>query len=326
MVTTDFRIGLVGLESSHCDAFLDSINGRQTHPGFRITRLAGNTDERGRDLARRFGIPLHDDYREFAGEVDGVIVAHRMGSHHVAPARYFLSLGIPVFVDKPLAGSAKEAMDILCTAEGSGMSCTSFSVIPLQTSFLGLLGIWRSAANPPPSIIEGPCDPAGPWGGIWFYGVHLVESMLKFHGAPPSHVVYNREEGPTHCFRFLDGSGSVRWKLLGHPGFDRSIDLHFPTMEGTKIMPVIPDRDLYSCGVERIVRFLATGDSPVSHQQILMVHTILEAMEDAVGMAGQPVVVREIKSPHEHSRVPSGKYVSTQWTRHQGHRVGRLDR
>jgi len=64
------------------------------------------------------------------GQVDGVMIDHRHGDLHEEPARYFLSLGLPVFVDKPMTCRLSTARELLLLAESHKAPLLTFGSKP----------------------------------------------------------------------------------------------------------------------------------------------------------------------------------------------------
>lgn len=70
----------------------------------------------GRPVADRFNAAFVSDYRELIGEVEAVCLAVPTVSHHEIACR-LLNAGISVLVEKPMAGTLKEADEMIIAAE-----------------------------------------------------------------------------------------------------------------------------------------------------------------------------------------------------------------
>lgn len=77
-------------------------------PGCRLVAVADTNPDRAGDVAGRHGAHAHRDPREAIGAVDVVSIAVPTESHLEA-ALPFLERGIPVLVEKPIAGSLEDA-------------------------------------------------------------------------------------------------------------------------------------------------------------------------------------------------------------------------
>src|SRR5688572_5106464 len=98
------RIGLIGTESDHAVDFLRMLNAMERSPGDRIVAIWGEDDARTADVAQRFGpVSVKQCPEDVAAEVEAALLVSRYGNLHLSHALPFVSRGLPVFIDKPLA-------------------------------------------------------------------------------------------------------------------------------------------------------------------------------------------------------------------------------
>ncbi|WP_163570942.1 Gfo/Idh/MocA family protein [Fodinicola feengrottensis] len=166
------RIGIIGTESSHVDHMVRYFNVERNADDARVVAIA----QANRDVGVARVVERAED---LLGLVDAVIVADRDGRRHAAQAIPFLRAGIPTFVDKPLAANVEDAEAIIRTAVDSGTPLTSFSALRWHPDFLAL-----PAVRPVSVVATGPVDPASPYAGIFFYGIHPVELALALAPGP----------------------------------------------------------------------------------------------------------------------------------------------
>lgn len=76
-----------------------------------LVAVADSHADRGQDIARKCHCRWVADYRELAGQVDAVSVVVPTTAH-LQVAGFFLDLGIPVLVEKPLAATVAEARQL----------------------------------------------------------------------------------------------------------------------------------------------------------------------------------------------------------------------
>jgi predicted dehydrogenase len=183
------RIGVVGTDSSHVDQFVRFLNVEHRFGDARIVALAGGDTERNRELAAAAAgadVPRFvDDPAELLGAVDAVLVSTRDGRGHRAEAVPFIEAGLPVFVDKPLAGSAADAAAIVRAAQEHGVPLYSGSAL----RFVPAMEELTAPGRPLPQLItvSGPANAGGQYGGLYFYGIHLVEAARRLAGDPTGH-------------------------------------------------------------------------------------------------------------------------------------------
>jgi predicted dehydrogenase len=172
------RIGIVGAESSHTAELLRLVNDENRVPDARVVAVApvDLADPSGIDPALVVGAP-----DELIGAVDAVLVLTRDGSTHRALAEPLLTAGLPVWVDKPFATTVEDARAIIHTARQAG------SVVWSRSALRFAEGVRRAAELAARGELlhlhlVGPADPAGPYSGIAFYGIHLLEAAVQVLG------------------------------------------------------------------------------------------------------------------------------------------------
>ncbi|MCC5875794.1 MAG: Gfo/Idh/MocA family oxidoreductase [Candidatus Sumerlaeia bacterium] len=283
-----FRLGLVGMDGSHADVFLGAFNSTDRFPGLRVDCLSDGDEARMAELSSRHDVPnIHPCYTSMEGLVDGVIIAHRDARLHEAPARHFLSRGIPCFVDKPMASNAEVAQELMLLANASGTRVTSLSVIPLQQSNRVALAQARDGEKGRLLGISGTCDPECEWNGLRFYGVHHVEVLRAYWDEMPDSVVYKGVIGGHRLFEFHWEVKGEYCMLRGCREFGGPFTLHFE--KGNT--PITLDEDPYRVGLEQIADFFLRKRLPRSHDTLFEVHQLLDAMQAAWLCQGSHILV-----------------------------------
>ena len=115
-----FRIGLVGLCTSHPDGWIPIIRANAAAHVFdaEITAAwdSGETRPAGyaRDYCAKMNIPhAVENLSDMLPLVDGVIVHTTNWDRHIEQARMFVEAGKSVFIDKPIAGNLRDANQYL---------------------------------------------------------------------------------------------------------------------------------------------------------------------------------------------------------------------
>ena len=111
---TDAKVGVVGcghMGKYHVAAYMETM-------GARIMAVADPRCDQIRPLAEKFEIPVYEDYRELFGKVEAVSIA--VPTHlHFEVAKDFLSQGIHVLLEKPIAHTLAEAAELFKVAEAN---------------------------------------------------------------------------------------------------------------------------------------------------------------------------------------------------------------
>jgi predicted dehydrogenase len=273
------RIGIVGAENSHTGLIATALNVHQAVPGFAVTHLWGETEQFARQAAETGRIPaIVADPTDMIGEIDAAVFDHRDGKHHLPAARPFVEAGLPVFIDKPFCTDLEQGVEFVRFARAKGVPVTSFSTLPLEHSVaqfadrLARIGRLRSL------VTAGPLDVDSPYSGVFFYGIHQVELMLKLVAARPVAVTTARlghdgaaavtfEGGPIcliNCLQEWWGGGGFHALACGDDGVESA---HLTSDE----QPLLT-------GIRTFCAMFETGIEPVPPRRYLTAVAVLAAM------------------------------------------------
>lgn len=296
------RVGLIGLDNSHVVAFTELLNDPAAphhvagarvvaaYPGgsrdieLSHSRVAGFTAE----LRDQHGIAILDTPQAVAEASDLVFLGSIDGRVHLEQLRQTLPFRRPTFVDKPIATRSSEAEEMFRLAEQAGVPLMSASALPYADNLVELL-----KPSPHGKILG--CDLFGPMTelpeppGLFFYGIHLVETALKVMGGGCVEVCFRKN--PDHelgSARWSDGRMvSFRGMRKGHRAF--GITLHREKGYQQADLSANP-RPLYVGLLEAILRSLPAGRSDVPKERTLDVIRFLEAANRS-RETGEPVTL-----------------------------------
>ena len=140
--------------------------------GAEVTCVWSQSEEISQSIARTTGIEhIAGSLEEMAGQVDAVLLTRDDAENHVAMARPFIEVGVPLFIDKPLALTLPE-LEYFSNEYAKGktiMSCSSMRyasecmVVRQEIASLGKLEL---------ATAVGKKD----WNK---YGVHLLEGLFS---------------------------------------------------------------------------------------------------------------------------------------------------
>ena len=126
----------------------------------------------------------------------------------------------------------------------------------------------------------GPCDLKSQWGGIFFYGIHQVDMVLKAFGYDVKKVLVTKNgNGATGQLMYPDGK-IVTMHLIKEccPGFGIGVI----GSEKTIHQKIVYDKVQYLSGVKTFTKMFKTGVEPESADEMLMPVKVLEALEVSV--------------------------------------------
>lgn len=271
------RIGIIGAENSHTAGFGKLFNIDKKFPGVEVKYVWGETDDFARAAMEKGGIPNQvKDPLEMMGKIDALIVDQRHPKFHLEAAVPFVNARIPTFVDKPFCYRAAEGKDFLQLAKKVGTPVTSYSSISQTAATFDMKKQVAEMDKITQIIRTGTADLDSQYGGIFFYGVHIVQPLMYIFGEDIAQVKISRNgKYGNASLKFSSGlfatlifkEKAYGWETFVETG-DKLIELK-PRVEETD-----PPKNYVD-----MVEMFRTGKEPRSHQSILNCVSVLEALE-----------------------------------------------
>src|SRR5690606_2261715 len=177
------RIGIIGAENSHTAGYGKLFNIEKKFPGIEVKYVWGETDEFAKTAMERGNIPEQvKDPSEMLGKIDALIVDHRHAKYHLEAATPFVKAGIPTFIDKPFCYRVSEGKEFLAMAKSLGTPVSSWSTAAHTQKIFDLKSQVEKLGEINNFVAFGPVDIESQWGGVFFYGVHIVDQVLNIFG------------------------------------------------------------------------------------------------------------------------------------------------
>jgi Oxidoreductase family, NAD-binding Rossmann fold len=301
----DLRIGMIGLDTSHVTAFTKLLNDTESKahiPGGKVVAAfkGGSDDIKSsyervdkftKQLQDQFGVKIVDSIEELCTLVDVVLLESVDGRPHLKQVIPVFKAGKPVFIDKPVAGSLKDAIEIFRLAKEYKVPCFSSSSYRYYPSMTNLLkedvGEIRGA------ISYGPCslEPTHP--DLFWYGVHATEALFAAMGTGCETVVRTHTENTDVVTGVWSGGrvGTLR-------GLRNAKTPHRVTLFGTKAVADQQGGGSYDQLVMQIMEFFKTGKPPVSARETIEMFAFMEAADESKRQGGVPVKIADVLKKH----------------------------
>ena len=281
------RIGIIGSDNSHADAFSSLINipnaktGAFEYPDCKVTMIYGVEEARTKEVAEIGKIEtIVSDPAEMIGNVDAVMIVFRHGGLHAQYAKPFLKAGIPVWLDKPFTIANEEAKELIELSKETGTILTGGSTCKFCYDVLMLkndvengyyIGKMQTATMNFPGTWE------NEYGGLYFYGAHLVEMACAAFGYDMKSVWATKHNGDVVAvvkydnyhvtLNFIDGSVHNVCQVIGTEGtLERRLNITLA----------------YRHGLDEYIKTLKSGVIPVSHDKLYATVELLNAIVDSV--------------------------------------------
>ncbi len=275
------RIGIVGAENSHTVAIAKTINIQKLVPGFRVVSLWGETPKLASEAAEAGQIPtIVKRPEDLIGTVDAALVDHRHPKYHLPAVRPLLEAKIPLFVDKPFCYRLREGKGFLARAHQLGVPVCSFSVLPKQASFVALQKEIKALGRILSVVSTGPCDIRSQYGGVFFYGIHQVDMVVRLLGHDVTHAAVSLGQ-KNHTATLFSSSGAISTMNLISEG---PVDFHVSVIgeKGRIDRTITRDPNTYLAGIKSFCRMFKTGKTDETDTTILMPVAVLEALEKSI--------------------------------------------
>lgn len=294
----DLRIGLIGLDTSHVIAFTKIINDpKATGPlanakvvgafkgGSRdIPSSADRIDKYTETLTKEYGLKLYPTIAELCKNVDAIMLESVDGRPKVRQAIPVIDAGLPLFIDKPMAGSLADMIFIFDYAKKKGVPIFSSSSLRYgktnQAIRHGSIGTVTLAE------VHSPCSLEVHHPDLFWYGVHGCESLFTVMGTGCESVVRRKT---------ADGKIEVegQWKG-GRIGIFREGKGYGGKAKGTKGESEAGEYDGYAPLVVEAVKMFQTGKVPVSAQETIEMFAFMAAADESKRRDGKPVTIKEM--------------------------------
>lgn len=294
----EIRLGLIGLDTSHVTAFTETLNNPKAKnhvPGARVVAAfkGGSPDipssinrveEYTTALRDKHGVKICDTIEEVCAQVDAVLIEAVDGRPHLEQARVVIAAKKPLYIDKPVAGSLRDALEIYRLAATAGVPVFSSSSLRFarntQAVRQGSIGRVLSAETTSPS----PTEPHHP--DLFWYGIHGCESLFTVMGTG-CETVQRRTT--------VDGKIEVvgTWKG-GRTGIFREDSKYAGTARGEKGEAPVGSFDGYAPLVAEIVKFFQTRQAPVSPEETIELFAFMEAADESKRQGGKPVALADV--------------------------------
>ncbi len=307
------RLGLVGLDTSHVVQFTQILNDpkRPDHvPGARVvaaftggspdvaasaTRIERFTAE----VTTKWGVELVDTIEGLCARVDAVILTSVDGRKHLEQARPVMAAHRRVFIDKPLAGSVRDAQEIVRLSRETAtpfFSCSSERFLPELQALKASpeLGAIVGAST------HGPCPIENYVPDLFWYGIHAVEMLYALMGpgcetvtrvhAPGADVVVGLwKDGRIGVMRGIR-EGPTTYGAVAY-GSKAILSLGAPRPGGVREPP---SASSYSEMLKGVLEFFRTGLPPVAPEETLEIMAFMQAADLSKSRQGAPVALKEV--------------------------------
>jgi hypothetical protein len=296
----ELRIGIIGCDTSHVTAFTELLNnpnakghvpGAQVVAAFKggspdIPKSASRVDGFAKTLQEKYGVTIYDSIAALCTDVDAVLLESVDGRVHLEQAKPVIAARKPLFVDKPMAASLKDVVEIFRLAKEAKVPIWSSSSLRFAKDTQAVRG--GSIGKVSYAETHSPCEVEPNHPELMWYGVHGVESLFTVMGT-----------GCETVQRGITTNGLIEvvgtW-TGGRKGVYRADKKYHGLARGESGETPVGANDGYAPLLGEILKFFRSGIAPVNETETIEMFAFMEAADESKRAGGTVVEISDVKA------------------------------
>ena len=294
-----FRIGIIGLDTSHVTAFTRFINDPAKNNGCKVVAgypggspdveaSASRVEKFTEELRDKYGLEIVDSVEELCQKVDGILLESVDGRPHLKEARPVIAAKKPLFIDKPMAGNLADVLEIFRLANENNVPCWSSSSLRYAPAIVEMKEK-DTVGQVLGCDVFSPCSLEEHHPDLYWYGVHGVEMLFTVMGTSCETV--RRVETPSSEFVVGIWKGG---RVGTYRGIRTGKSEYGVTILGTKAIIQSDKYGGYEPLVDEIIKFFKTGNVPVPQAETIEIFAFMSAADESKIKGGAAVSIPEI--------------------------------
>jgi predicted dehydrogenase len=298
----ELRVGIIGCDTSHATAFAEILhNPKNTGDlaGLRVVAAypGGSADIPSSinrvpqfvEKLKAMNVEIVDSVDALLPKVDVVLLESSDGRVHLEQAKKVFAAKKPVFIDKPVSASLKDAVEIFKLAKEAGVPCFTSSALRFCTGVAAVRkeGVFGDVMG---------CEAWSPYStepnhpDLFWYGIHGVETLFTIMGPGCVKVqrVKSDQKDVVVIGTWKDGRiGIFRGLAASKGGYGA-------TVYGTKSVGSAGGFTGYQGLVAAVAKFLKSGEVPVSADESIEIYAFMEAADESKRQDGAAVTIESV--------------------------------
>lgn len=198
-----YKVAILGCENSHADFFLEYIS--KQVPDVEVVGIYSEEADAAQRLHKQYGVYVAEDYTEFVGKIDGLIITARHGDLHYLYAKPYIADNIPMFIDKPITVSEQDAVSFAKELKKNNIPVSGGTVCKYANYVQKLKNAVRdnTYGTVYGGYLRAPFIKENKYGGFFFYAQHMIQVMCEIFGyAPVTVQTFSKGDTCTCVFRY----------------------------------------------------------------------------------------------------------------------------
>lgn len=298
----ELKIGIIGVDTSHATAFTKLFNDEKDKKHVAggkvvafykggspdIAESTGRIDKIATELKEKYKVEQVETIEDLCGKVDVVLLESLDGRPKLEQVKPVFAAHKTVFIDKPVAASLKDVIEINRLAKENHVPWFSSSAYRFYDSMVAVKG--TNVGELRGAISYGPCELEPHHPDFFWYGIHPAEALFTVMGTGCESVVRTATENTDVATGVWSGGrvGTLR-------GIRGPVTPHKVIVFGTKaVVEQQKGSDDYAPLVAEIMKFFQTGIAPVSNEETIEIYAFMEAADESKREGGATVRVSDV--------------------------------
>ena len=195
-----FKLAVIGLDTSHSTVFTELMQDKEKKIVDKLqviscmrfpTPFHSEPDQDKRqELLEGLGVKVTRSFEEAVSGVDGIMIEINDPAPHLEYFEKCADLGLPIFLDKPMADNIENGIKIYNIAKAKNIPVWSSSSLRFTPEIIDCAA---KVQNPSLVSVFGPMGKAASGSSLIWYGVHAFEMLMTLMGSGAEYV-YARED------------------------------------------------------------------------------------------------------------------------------------
>ncbi|MEO5647119.1 MAG: Gfo/Idh/MocA family oxidoreductase [Chitinophagaceae bacterium] len=295
------RVGMIGLDTSHCIAFAKMLNAPDAPTEFGGYKIVAAYPKGSNDIKssveripeytneiKQYGVAIVDSIEGLLKKVDVVVLETNDGRLHLQQALPVIKAGKPLFIDKPITASLKDAIAIFDAAKKYNVPVFSSSSLRFMENVQDVV-VRNKVGKILGADTYSPAELEKTHPDLFWYGIHGVELLYTVMGTGCKTVVrVHTESTDVVVGTWEDGRiGTFRGTRAGEHEYGG-------TVFGEKGNAILGPYEGYRPLLLKITEFFKTGIPPVSAEETLEILAFMDAADSSKLKGGILVEVENI--------------------------------
>lgn len=287
-----YKVAILGCENSHANKFLKHIITEKVYDDVEVVGVFSEYEGAAEKLHDEFGVYIAKSYDEFVGKIDGLIITARCGKDHYRFAKPYISSGIPMFIDKPVANDENEALEFMKELRKNNVRITGGSSVIHDPWVKELKAEVAAKTNGEVlgGFLRAPIRMVNDFGNFIFYAQHLAQATMEIFGYYPKSVKAETMGSVTNVLVSYDNYNVTMNYVNGNYYYFAALSMEKTVLANRIVM----DKSIFRDELGNFYNLLKGGEQKQSYREFMAPMALIDAIQRSME-SGKTEAVKEIE-------------------------------